>query len=459
MADSTEIRQETTLRDFLNVLFRRKWLILSVVCLATVTVAYLNAKKPAFWESTSRILVERGEQEDVFTSRVRYLSWEEEVSSQIEVILSEVVFSGAGKIFSDSLAARGRSTDAVFNPGRVRASVVGESNVYAIRYTDLNPKLAQLGCQAMTESFRDYYLKQKAPPELEEFFFTQISDVKSDLEHWQAKRREFLNEKQFFGMVEESRMLLGRLGNMEQELIALDADVSAQESRVNNLFELTQKSGKELANELAMRLSSQVSIQRAMVETIKLNLQTLNMRREELLQKYTERHPEVIAVDEQITDLHDGLKREIENAYQIESQELQSLYTERATLAAEIEESKRKLNELPDKDHELSKYDIQIDNLKNKYELLLKKQSETDIAIAGRTKWDVTVLSDASSPYSKKTNDYLRLALGPLLSIVVGLGLAFFLETLDHSVKTMSDAEEYLEVPVLATISEVSGRP
>jgi capsular polysaccharide biosynthesis protein len=114
---------------------------------------------------------------------------------------------------------------------------------------------------------------------------------------------------------------------------------------------------------------------------------------------------------------------------------------------------------LPDKDHELDKYDTIISNLKNKYELLLKKQSETDIAIAGRTKWDVTVLSHASAPYSKKTKDYVRLALGPLLSIIVGLGLAFFLETLDHSVKNMSEAEEYLELPVLATISEVSNQP
>ena len=126
MAENTELRQETTLRDFLNVMFRRKWVILSVVGLATLTVFYLNARKPSFWESTSRILVERGEREDVFTSRVRYLSWEEEVSSQIEVILSETVFAGAKDIFTDSLAALGHPADWTFNPGQVRADVVGE---------------------------------------------------------------------------------------------------------------------------------------------------------------------------------------------------------------------------------------------------------------------------------------------------------------------------------------------
>jgi len=87
MPEKTETTQETTLRDFLNVIFRRKWIIVSVVALATVTVFYLNARKPAFWESTSRLLVQRGERNDAFSGYVRYLSWQEEVSSQIEVIL------------------------------------------------------------------------------------------------------------------------------------------------------------------------------------------------------------------------------------------------------------------------------------------------------------------------------------------------------------------------------------
>ena len=52
----------------------------------------------------------------------------------------------------------------------------------------------------------------------------------------------------------------------------------------------------------------------------------------------------------------------------------------------------------------------------------------------------------------------MRLALGPILSIVIGLGLAFFLESMDHSVKSRAEAEEYLDTPVLATIAEQGER-
>src|SRR6266566_6337201 len=46
----------------------------------------------------------------------------------------------------------------------------------------------------------------------------------------------------------------------------------------------------------------------------------------------------------------------------------------------------------------------------------------------------------------------LNLMLGGLVGLVVGLGLAFFIEYLDTSVKTMEDVENLLGVPVLAII-------
>jgi len=46
----------------------------------------------------------------------------------------------------------------------------------------------------------------------------------------------------------------------------------------------------------------------------------------------------------------------------------------------------------------------------------------------------------------------LNLALGTLVGLVLGLGLAFFIEYLDTSVKTMEDVENLLGVPVLAII-------
>ena len=66
---------------------------------------------------------------------------------------------------------------------------------------------------------------------------------------------------------------------------------------------------------------------------------------------------------------------------------------------------------------------------------------------------DQPVISD--SPVSP--NVTLNLVLGAVVGLIFGLGIAFFLEYLDTSVKSLEDVERYLQVPVLAVIPKDVG--
>ena len=65
------------------------------------------------------------------------------------------------------------------------------------------------------------------------------------------------------------------------------------------------------------------------------------------------------------------------------------------------------------------------------------------------------VAEPPSSPARPRVG--LNLALGALVGLVLGVGLAFFIEYLDTSVKTMEDVENLLQVPVLAIIPQNVG--
>jgi succinoglycan biosynthesis transport protein ExoP len=54
-------------------------------------------------------------------------------------------------------------------------------------------------------------------------------------------------------------------------------------------------------------------------------------------------------------------------------------------------------------------------------------------------------------------NVTLNLALGAVVGLIFGIGVAFFLEYLDTSVKSLEDVERYLQVPVLAVIPKDVG--
>ncbi len=457
MDDRIQTRQETSLRDFLDAVFRRKRIIISIFVLSVLFVVFLDARKPEVWESSSRVLVRRGEQSSVLNQNIRTLGWEEEVASEIQIILSDEVFQRAKAVFADSARARSLPADVKFNPGSARADVIGESNVFVIGYVDPRREVCQIGCDAVTLAFRDYYRERKAPPKLTDFFVDEITDVRNELDTWRNKRNEFMNQEKFWGAEETSKFLLNKIGSLESRLSQLNGDVSSQELRVANLEAMSQKSGTALENELAFSVSVHV-LQSSILQNIKFELQKLNMRREELSQMYTEKNPELMAVNQQIADLHQDLKQQVDNAYQVERATLIEMKARQVAVAEELAGARKELDSVPDHERQLSEIDQMITSLSEKYKMLVGRQSEAEIARAGSPEWDVSILANAGTPYKKKTRDFVRLALGPILSIIIGLGLAFFLESMDHSVKSRAEAEEYLDAPVLATISDVDER-
>jgi capsular exopolysaccharide synthesis family protein len=79
-----------------------------------------------------------------------------------------------------------------------------------------------------------------------------------------------------------------------------------------------------------------------------------------------------------------------------------------------------------------------------------KAQKEIDQEMS---KTPVTIYQSAEpEPFPYKPKVALNLGLGGIVGLFLGFGLAFFLEYLDTSVKSLDDVEHYLGVPVLAVV-------
>ncbi|HEX8617414.1 MAG TPA: polysaccharide biosynthesis tyrosine autokinase, partial [Thermoanaerobaculia bacterium] len=83
----------------------------------------------------------------------------------------------------------------------------------------------------------------------------------------------------------------------------------------------------------------------------------------------------------------------------------------------------------------------------------VRTRAQTQTMELAMPRMAVSVRQVAEPPtFASRPRVGLNLALGALVGLVVGLGLAFFIEYLDTSVKTMEDVESLLGVPVLAII-------
>ena len=164
------------------------------------------------------------------------------------------------------------------------------------------------------------------------------------------------------------------------------------------------------------------------------------------------KHPTVMAAVDQI----ENMKRQLE----------EGVVNLRATLTAQLDLASDRLKSveamkdetredaikrgLDAQDYVDAKRDFETDQ-----ELLqtmrLKQMGET---ISSKMPPETVLMHDSpvisESPVSP--NVTLNLVLGAVVGLIFGVGIAFFLEYLDTSVKTLEDVERYLQVPVLAVI-------
>ena len=164
------------------------------------------------------------------------------------------------------------------------------------------------------------------------------------------------------------------------------------------------------------------------------------------------KHPTVMAAVDQIENMKRQLDEGVVN--------LRATLTAQLDLAADrlksVEAMKDETREeaikrgLDAQDYVDAKRDFETDQ-----ELLqtmrLKQMGET---ISSKMPPETVLVHDtpviSESPVSP--NVTLNLVLGAVVGLIFGVGIAFFLEYLDTSVKSLEDVERYLQVPVLAVI-------
>lgn len=239
-----------------------------------------------------------------------------------------------------------------------------------------------------------------------------------------------------------------RLQSLEGYRSRIEVDVAGHESRLTEIGKLSSKDMIDatpyvtgdpvLANLVAEKRKAQVELSR-------------------LLKSYGSKHPTVVGVkaavdefDKKIDDALTGIQTAIRVDYLAEKAKLETIVQQLDELRARerVHESgpSREFDKArEDLEHARSIRDsLEVRYLQEKIEMRIPRTVVEVIEPA-----HAPLLSDPVSP------DF---TLNLLLSIVVGLGsgiaLAYFIEYLDTSVKTVDDVEKYMGVPVLGVIPQ-----
>ncbi len=170
-----------------------------------------------------------------------------------------------------------------------------------------------------------------------------------------------------------------------------------------------------------------------------------------------DKHPTVLSAKQQIEEMKADLNEGVVNLRSTLKAQL-DLATERLKKVEVMKDDERTeaiKRGLDAQDYVDAKREFETDQ-----ELLqtmkIKQMAET---ISSKMPSDSVLMHDnpviSEAPVSPNVG--LNLALGAVVGLIFGVGIAFFLEYLDTSVKSLEDVERYLQVPVLAVIPKDVG--
>jgi succinoglycan biosynthesis transport protein ExoP len=231
----------------------------------------------------------------------------------------------------------------------------------------------------------------------------------------------------------------------EQALLQADLEVQALRAEIG---ELSKLEGDELVSR-----ASGLKLENTNVTSMMAELNKLQVTREGLVNAGRGRkHPEVLGVDSQIV-LSKQLILDAVKAHLAALQTRLDFAMKRYTSLQESNEGAKQ--EMFDQQSAQNDYKTAVDDVAYIENLLLQLKSSYF-----ETKAGLELVKSPATLYAKaepegrpaKPNVALNLALGGLLGLMFGVGLAFFLEYMDTSVKSLDDVERFLGVPVLAVI-------
>ena len=436
-------------RDFLTVVFRRKWIILGLFVVVSLTVGILTLARPVDYASFGSVLVKRGEQESIMTPGRRVTGWEEELATEAQVVKSWAV----RQVAQTSLDAEARQgAPAVrLDPNGVDVEVIGQSNVIQIAYVGREPDLAHRACDAIMTAYVEYRSSSETLPYPKKFFDGELQRVSAAIDSVARVRRQFTESRDVTDLSEQRRSLIASVSSRMHDRAQVSGELAQASGHLRTLNTLHDSPDMDVPVIGSGFLNEQA------LSDLKTSILRQETRIAQLQERYREDAPELVDARGSLESMRALLRREVAQALKLGQAKVQGLKSRLETIDQQLAGLHAELAEMPAKEARMDDLDQQLIVLKARFLALTNTSDQARVNEQTSRRVSIVVLSPASPGRARNTHDYVRLALAPAFSLVVGIGIAFFIDGLDNRLRTPRDIEDTVDLPVFASLPERKG--
>ncbi|MGB2622821.1 MAG: polysaccharide biosynthesis tyrosine autokinase [Candidatus Acidiferrum sp.] len=458
--------REPHLYDYLLILRKHQWLILSFLLAVVTIVSIATFRMQSVYVATARIEIDP-ENSNILpfpgADPYAYLMDQDNyIETQLRILTSETL--ALQTIRSTGLGARAEygspngpsealATGSLENQksppelgaflGSLSVKRVPNSQLLDVSFESTDPKFAARVVNEHIKNFQEQNIRSRydETSRATAWLNDELSELKIKVQQSEDKRIAYERQNQIWTLDDKQNITTERLASINNAL------TNAQEDRMQKeaLYQFAKAGG---VGEVAQLQSS--SILQGLIQ----KRQAAQENYDDALNQYGPNFPKVLRLQDQLKEIDQQIDKEKVNALNHIESDYREAKEREDLLTQALDQQKVQANAMAERLVEYNIITREAEANKALYDSLTTKLKEVGISAALQSS-NIRVVDPAMIPsYPARPAKARNIALAFLVGLVGGIGLALLREYLDNTVKTPDDIETLARLPSLAVVPQ-----
>jgi polysaccharide biosynthesis transport protein len=452
--------REIHLRDYLRTLYKRKFTVLTFFVIVFVIVLIGALSATPIYEAATKVLIEKVELYSMSMMNPYYTPYDPEFyDTQLQLIKStavaqkvvkklnlesayEMYFPESKSMFPKDKPKADMLAEIIRNS--IMVAPVKNTKIVNISYMSPNPDFAVLVANSVAEAYIEEMLEMRMSFSRYSIAWMteKAEEEKRKLENSEKSLQDYMRSHDILNLQDRIALTPEKLTEFNTQMIKAETRRKELEALYNQIM----RTGIKGAETIPAITSDPTFL------SIRNQIMSAEQNIDDLSKKYGKKHPSMMKAEEELKILLQKKNQEINRIIASIKNEYELARANESSLRGAVSNTRTEAINLNEKYVQYGVLAREAETNKQLYDALMKGVKEQSVTgeLQNVRIWVIEKAKKPGAPVKPKK--LMNVLLGLVVGLFGGVGLAFFFEYLDNTIKSPEEIESKLGVPVLGIV-------